>query len=206
MNSMETRITKYFDERPEMVEERIEEVRRKIAAVIEKNQAEILKDFQGAFIEVFQKGAKMQEAGKKTAIAYVCISILRSSLLTKTYQLRIDLYGSDGYFDRAECEGHWNVGFVFEWLEEDINYFTKCARKKLVRIQDAEMILFMQDYQEQYFDLLEDFCAEHIAKILELPSWKKLKREAQVQISYGEFLDQGTLLQIENNEVNEGEE
>lgn len=200
---MDTRITEYFDERPELVEERIEEARQIIADEIEKNRVKISKQFQHAFDEVYQKAAGMQKAGKKEAIAYVCISILRSSLLTKTYQLRIDLYNSNLYLDRTECANYWDVGFAFQQLDNDIDYFTKCARKKIVRIQQAEILLYMQDYQEHYFDLLEEFCVEHIAGLLELPSWKALKKQAEIKFTYGEYLDKGVILKTDYNQINE---
>lgn len=206
MDSMENRITKYFDERPELVQARLEEVKGNIAAEIEKNWLTILKNFQDAFDEVFQKGTKMQKAGAKGAIAYVCIGILRSSLMTKTYQMRIDLYDKNLHMDQRECASPWAVDFLFKWLDEDVIYFTKCARQKLVRIQDAEMVIFMQEYQENYFDILETFCAQHIHDVIQIKSWGGLNKEAQVKFTFGEFLDQGIYLKIVDRPVDEGSE
>lgn len=191
---MKNRIKTYFVDNEEYVKTRIKEITDSIQKTIKENKEQILSGFQDAFDEAFQKGIRMQKTEEKGAIAYLCIGILRSSLLTKTYQLRIDLYDSNFYLDRVECEGYWDVGFAFQGLDDDMNYFTKCARKKLVRIQDAEMLIFMQEYQEHYFDILEGFCIENIAGILELPNWKALKKEAEVNFTYGEFLDKGVIL------------
>lgn len=201
---MKNRITKYFDERPELIEERIEQVRQNITDAIEKNSLGILKNFKNSFNDVFVKGAKMQKDREKGAIAYVCIEILRSSLLTRTYQLRIDLYDKNLHLDQRECASQWGVDFAFQWLDEDMNYFTKRAREKLIRILDAEMIIFMQHYQEHYFKILEEFCERHIQNILQLPSWEGLKKEETVKFTYGEFLDKGVYLEIVNSNLAEG--
>lgn len=193
---MKNRITEYFDKQPELVETRLEEISEKIAAVIEKNQSEILRDFQYAFNEAFQKGVEMQKAGEKGAIAYVCIAILRSSLLTKTYQMRLDLYDKNLHMDQWECASQWPVDFVFQWLDEDMTYFTRCARQKLVRIQDAEILTFMQEYQENYFDILEEFCSRHVQDVIQIASWSELNKEEQVKFTFGELLDKGVYLKI----------
>lgn len=194
VKNTKNRITKYFDENPNIVEARITENRLRIAAYIEENQRKVLKDFQGAFDAVFQAGTAMQKAGEKGAIAYVSLAILRSSIFSRERQLRIDLYDENACFDPHKCGGTWDVDFVYQRQAEDMVYFTKRAREELIRIQEAEMIIFMQNYLESYDDVVEEFCVQHIEDIVRLRSWEDLKKADKVKFTYGEFRDKAEIM------------
>lgn len=194
---MGNRITEFFEENIDYPRMRLAAVEEEIAEAIARSGGQFVEEFKAAFDDVFQRCVKMQAAGEKAPIAFVCVSKLRSSLMTKTYDVRIDLYDKNFYLDRSECAGKWRAAFAFEPIQEDCAYFTKCARTKLVRIQAAEMKIFLQEFQDVYFEILEEFCARHIKMISKLASWNAVMREEPVTFSFGDFLDAGVTLEID---------
>lgn len=191
---MENRVTACFKGKEELVQQRLDEAWKKAAADGAARPEVWAGGLRLALQLAMEKGRMLQAAGKKGAIAYVCVSPLRTSLLNGRFELRVDLYDKALYLDEAVCETYWEATALYSYFEADAAYFTKCARREVVRLLEAEMLEFLQAYGEAYFELLSGLCADCAAGIEQWECWRLLRRETTVQIAYGEYLDKGVLL------------
>lgn len=197
---MENRMMGYFEERTELVRARLEAVQ----ARFEAEGTVWAEGLRRALEAVLEKGAALQEAGRKGAGAYVCISFLRTSLLNGKFELRIDLYDEGMYMDESECEAYWEAEALAAYFAEDGAYFADCARRGVVRLLEAEVVDFLQEYGDAYFELLGAFCAEAVAGIEDWEAWKRLRWAALVRVTYGEYMDKGLLLRSIGEEEEDG--
>ena len=86
-------------------------------------ETEIIAGLQEKLQEVFQKAQQMQKVDRKGKICTMGVSYLQSSVLTGSYDLRIDLYDKEFYLDSAECCTYWKPAFITEYIQKDIKYF-----------------------------------------------------------------------------------
>ena len=86
-------------------------------------ETEILTGLEEKLQEVFQKAQQMQKADKKGKICTMGISYLQNSVLTGSYELRIDLYDKEFYLDSAECCTYWKPEFITRYLLKDVEHF-----------------------------------------------------------------------------------
>lgn len=200
---MENRMFAYFKERTDLVQQRLKEVRAKVAMDREAHSEAWGDALRSVLEQALEKGAALQVAGSKRAIAYLCISFLRTSLVRGKFELRVDLYDEDMYLDEAECAVYWNAAALYPYFEADVAYFTDCARQGLVRLLAAELDGFRLEYGDAYFELLGELCAEAVVDLETWESWQRLLRAKLVRITYGEYMDEGVLLR---NVGAEGEE
>lgn len=183
------RIKKYFQENKFYVDERRRETEVILQAELLRQAEALRKDFVGSFDRLFHCAAAAQQRGEKGAIAWVCVSYLRSSLLTKTNDLRIDAYDSDFYLDVRETAAYWSGDFVYRQLEPDIAYFIKAAREHLIRVSTGEIKFFMTDYFCHYADFLQSYCRRHLPEAMALESYRRMEKTAAIKFTFGEYLE-----------------
>ena len=80
-------------------------------------ETEIIAGLQEKLQEVFQKAQQMQKVDRKGKICTMGVSYLQSSVLTGSYDLRIDLYDKEFYLDSAECCTYWKPAFITEYIQ-----------------------------------------------------------------------------------------
>ena len=111
-------------------EEREETVRKKCMA----HKTEIYQDFAGIMCKGFGRCQKM---GKK--IKYIIVSILESSVLTKSYDMQIAFLDERMYLDEHPVCQYWTPMYIFSGVEEDMLFLKKKASEKVVRLKDYEL-------------------------------------------------------------------
>lgn len=188
------RIKKYFEEYPAYVTDRLAHTAEALNAKYGTEEKALAGAMAESFDRLFLRAADMQAREQKAEIAWVSVSYLRSSLLTETYDLRIDLYDANFYLDVNEVSGYWNGAFVYAYFREDMAYYTKMAREEMIRIMPGEMKAFMIGYSAHYQAFLRCFCRKHLPRITELPSYQKMQKAADIKFTFGEYLDKTTVI------------
>lgn len=161
-----------------------------LAVIQSKMQAEdVVEELLRAFDQIFIMAGKQQEAGEKEPVAFCNISYLRSSILTKSYDFLIALYDETMYFDPIETLGSWAPKWIMEFYENQVSYFRKEVRGKIVRVQDSELLEFERTLAGDYYKIVLGFLLEHLEEIQALESYQKLEKTADFKIQYGEYMD-----------------
>lgn len=129
-------------------------------------ETEIIAGLQEKLQEVFQKAQQMQKVDRKGKICTMGVSYLQSSVLTGSYDLRIDLYDKEFYLDSAECCTYWKPAFITEYIQKDIKYFKYNIHGKVPQIRTYEIQEFMDGYIINYLYLLAQFLEQIMPQIL----------------------------------------
>ncbi|BCJ92609.1 hypothetical protein acsn021_01780 [Anaerocolumna cellulosilytica] len=159
-----------------------------------KNRTEIDYNFVKAMDKLCEKCIQMQEKEEKGEIAVISIFYLKSSILMDKYQLQINLYNENFYLDRADLFGLWDITFLMKYFAEDIKSIYQKAVHHIARFSYADYQELKMQYAEAYHFILQKFCQERAAEVINLASYQAMKKWEQTIITYGGFMDKGVCI------------
>lgn len=164
-------------------------------------ETEILTGLEERLQEVFHKAQQMQKADRKGKICTMGISYLQSSVLTGSYELRIDLYDKEFYLDSAECCTYWKPEFITSYLLKDVEYFKNEIRFKVPQIKAYEIQQFIDGYLLNYMYLLVQFFQQIMPQFLNKTkmSFQEVAEES-MKVIFGEYMGKGIVVVGEKEE------
>ena len=165
-------------------------------------ETEIIAGLQEKLQEVFQKAQQMQKVDRKGKICTMGVSYLQSSVLTGSYDLRIDLYDKEFYLDSAECCTYWKPAFITEYIQKDIKYFKYNIHGKVPQIRTYEIQEFMDGYIINYLYLLAQFLEQIMPQILckVRPAFREVMDDG-MHVIFGEYMGKGMIIVGETEEL-----
>ena len=164
-------------------------------------ETEILAGLEERLQEVFQKAQQMQKADRKGNICTMGISYLQSSVLTGSYELRIDLYDKEFYLDSAECCTYWKPEFITGYLSKDVEYFKNEIRFKVTQIKAYEIQQFIDGYVLNYMYLLAQFFQQILPQVLDkTKTLFQQVAEENMTVIFGEYMGKGIVVAGEKEE------
>lgn len=164
-------------------------------------ETEIIAGLQEKLQEVFQKAQQMQKVDRKGKICTMGVSYLQSSVLTGSYDLRIDLYDKEFYLGSAECCTYWKPAFIARYLLKDVEYFKNVIRFKVPQIKAYEIQQFIDGYLLNYMYLLVQFFQQILPQVLD--KTKTLFQEVaeeNMSVTFGEYMGKGIVVVGEREE------
>lgn len=173
----------------------------KLMKSYKEEEAKILAELKERLKEVFEKAQQLQEEAAKGKICTMAFSSLQSSVLTESYELRIDLYDKELYLDSAECCTYWRPEFITKYLLKDTEYFKNKICMKIPQIKSYEIQQFIDGYVLNYRYLLVQFFQQILPQVLE--DIKKVfpeTAEENMTVIFGEYMGKGIVVFGEKEE------
>ena len=164
-------------------------------------ETEIIAGLQEKLQEVFQKAQQMQKVDRKGKICTMGVSYLQSSVLTGSYDLRIDLYDKEFYLAKAECCTYWKPEFITKYLLKDVEYFKNEIRFKVPQIKSYEIQQFIDGYLLNYMYLLVQFFQQILPQVLsKAKTLFQEVAEENMTVIFGEYMGKGIVVVGEKEE------
>lgn len=177
MNRIEN-ILEYIEPKlKEKVLENKEEIRKEIL----KNKEEITNEFINKIINLIRKKESIDEV-------YIIISPLKSSIITKKYELVLGCYDENLYLDKEAIYDYFHIKYLFKNINKDVEEIKKEISKKFIRFLDFELREIILEYEYKYMELYLEYIKDILNEINNLETDKKVK------ILYGEYMDKALLL------------
>lgn len=143
--------------------ERWEEIKQKAYPILEerlrKNTDEIIQYYlqhnikiQAEFIEILYQGLK-ESKKKGKEIQYILLSMLNSSMITKSYEYQMAFYNQELYLDENPIYRYFKLKFLFDFFEEDMGYLKKKLANQIIRLQEYELNEIGKEYILNYYSL-----------------------------------------------------
>ncbi len=143
--------------------ERWEEIEKKAYPILEerikKNTDEIMNyylqhevEIQTEFIKTIFQGLKESKKRKKE-IQYILISMLNSSIVTKSYEYEMAFYDKRFYLDENPICLYFKLKFLFDFFEEDMKDLKKKLEGCVIRLQEYEVNEIGKEYVLNYYAL-----------------------------------------------------
>jgi hypothetical protein len=164
---------------------------------LEESSAALLLSMQNAF----ENAIALQRNDQKGEVHWICLSILRSSVLTGEFKLHIGVYDEMLYLDNCVTDTFWSPKRIARCFTDDIAYLRPRIKRQLARVQDYEIREFDMEYALGYFTLAGQIFQHTIPAILELPSFVEMRKSNTVQFTFGKYMDEGVELYDYRSEV-----
>lgn len=153
------------------------------------NRANIFKSFEDVWIHGI-----LQCIQKKKQVQHIVISILYSSSLTGSYELQIAFWNDRIYVEDNPVYEYWAPTFIFEQIEDDMQFFKKKIIAEVPRIKEYELESIRNAYILNHYFLVLILLMELIPAV---PKEKYIDMgilAEDVEISFGRYMEKTILL------------
>jgi len=191
---MKNRREQIFEYGSSVLAERFEANTQLIHQYYMQNREAIEQDFLNTYSRVFSDAIRLQAAGRKQPVKWICTSYLRSSILTGDPKFHISLYDAGFILDKTEIQGYWHTDFLFQPIRDDMSFLTRQLKKEFIRVMDYEIKDFSIQYAQLFFALAEYIHDDLASLLIELPCFLDMDKTAPVHFTFGEYLDRGRIV------------
>lgn len=151
------------------------------------------KEIMEQFCEKLQEGVgKCIELNKE--VRYVVISILESSILTKTYDLQIAFYDDRLYLDEKAVYIYWLPSFIFAHIADDMAAFQKKASQTVIRIREYEIERVKRQYAVNHYYQVSVLLRKMLPEILKQERKELKVLTKKIDFLYGRYMERPMLL------------
>ncbi|MBW6409682.1 hypothetical protein [Clostridium weizhouense] len=147
---------------------------------------------------VCEKCISMQKDNLKGQVAYIYFSFLRSSIIKKKGEVRIDLYDENWFLDKQECSINIELDFLYNSLFELESNLKNRKMEYGRTITDMDVEYIILDEADKYHILAVEFLKQLVSKFIEFDSYKIMKKSSNIKILAGELMDSAEII-YENN-------
>lgn len=167
---------------------------------------QLVAQFVDCFSGYCDKIYQMQQQGKKGAIAYIHFSILRTNILLKNHEIRLDAYDENWYMDSVECSGCYPVGEFYSYLEEYGDIVEELRSKSMGKVSLAEAQKRLFEESNLYLFFVAELIRVGMRKVILTEAYQKIKRAPCFVVCIGGFLDRFDILYKEDHTVKDSKE
>lgn len=131
-----------------IVEERgVNDIKKTIES-IDANASKLLTDLRTALSSCDNQAALHRDKDDKGETEFIALSFLDSSILTGTYDLRIDFYDDSFINDIAEASAYFPYSHLIPFYQESVEAIQVEAAKLFVRFMDYERDALAWKYKD----------------------------------------------------------
>lgn len=173
---------------------------------VKQNFDDLAEQFVTCFEEYCRKIIIMQQKERKGRIGFIHLSVLRTSILAKRHQIRLDAYDEKWYLDRNECSGVYDVSAFYQGLDELADLLEQARQQSLGRITFAEVQSTLFEESNKYLLFVAELVRVAIKKAVETESFQQMKRAEQCMVCIGGYQDRVDVLYKEDRTVKDAKE
>lgn len=156
-----------------------------------------LGDYQSSFEKAVEEAVSqtlvLQEFQNKGEIRYLYFSFLLSNSLSGETLVKIDCGGELGAADVNEIDCYWNYGNLFDYIDEDVQYFEKELKKTIPRMKEYEIHELKTAYLIANYRTLEEI----LKYFIRFGSVKKIIspiKNRTIHVLYGPYLAESEVI------------
>ena len=150
--------------------------------------------------ELFKMLADQQGAGLKGSLRYITMSFLQSGVVAETYELATACHTADLYMDETETETYWQMGFLRDMVNRDMERIVPRLHREIFQIRDYEIEEFRFHHAMNYLALLLPFFSQVVHRVFALPAFLAVQKEEQVDVTFGSYMEEAFTLARYNQE------
>lgn len=180
------------------LERKGKELATEMDAYVSEHFEELAEKFVKCFSEYCDEIAAMQREGKKGAIAYIHFSVLRTNILLKKHEIRIDAYDENWYLDSVECSCNYPVEEIYSYLEKYGDCVEALWKKTqgVNKLADVNKKIF--DMSNMYLFYVAELIRIGMKRIKNTDSYSGFKRADCFIVGIGGFMDRFDILYKED--------
>lgn len=127
----------------------IHRLQEKVDRQFRNDKEVLLQPIIHAFEQLFANIHEQQEQGRLAPVAFIHLSLLRTSLLENKFTYLLEAYGETWYFDWTQCTAQYEADWLCEAMFE-LKQTLEKERKPYISIQAADIRVIMQQTVIQF--------------------------------------------------------
>lgn len=173
---------------------------------VKSNFDKLVEDFLESFCSYCDKIYKMQQQGKKGAVCYIHFSVLRTNILLRKHEIRLDAYDENWYMDLEECSGSYAAGEIYSYLDEYGELLEELRRESpgMVSLAKAQERIFSES--RIYLFYVAELIRAGMKKAVQTEAYQRIRRGDCFVVCIGGFLDKFDILYKEDHRVKDSRE
>ncbi len=188
------------------LERKSKELATSLDNYIKSHFEQLLDGFVDCFSGYCNKIYQMQQQGEKGAIAYIHFSVLRTNILLKKHEIRMDAYDESWYLDTVECSGSYPVGEIYTYLERYGDVVEELRSKAMGKVSLAEAQKKVFTESRLYLFFVAELIRVGLRKVVQQESYQRIKRASCFVVCIGDFMDRFDILYKEDSTVKDAKE
>ncbi len=172
----------------------------------QKYRDEFVPDFLESFRQICLKTKLMQEYNGKGKVRYITYSFLRTSLMERKPVYLVEALNKEMFFDTVECSIEYYPEWLFKFidgLERELEEKRKLYMNLIIPCDIESFILKVVGNFNMYMVKLARYS---MPKAIEIPEYKEIAVDEEVEIRVGEYMDFGTTVHKEDRRVKDSNE
>ena len=157
--------------------------------------------FVDCFSRYCDKIYQMQQQGEKGAIAYIHFSVLRTNILLKKHEIRLDAYDENWYMDSVECSGFYPVGEFYSYLEEYGDMVEELRSKSMGKVSLAQAQERVFAESNLYLFFVAELIRVGMRKAIRTEAYERIAKAPCFMVCIGGFMDRFDILYKEDHTV-----
>ncbi|MDR0489991.1 MAG: hypothetical protein LBH28_01925 [Oscillospiraceae bacterium] len=150
----------------------------------------LLKDLKAALLSCNEQAASWRRKGEKGETAFIALSFLDTSILTGSYDLRIDFYDDNFLGDIAESCAYFPYVHLIPFYHESTEAICAMAVKRFIRLMDYERDAIAWKYKtEVLYKMVMTTCSLCLLHPEMAGFWPSLAVSENCVFTFGRLLD-----------------
>lgn len=135
-----------------------------------------------------------ESSGGRKKAASLGITYFLSSIVTKTYELKLSLLGEEFLLEEEPVQIIWKPLYFFEHFEEDMSLIIKQLRSRFPRLCRAEEDAIRLKCADYYLAAVCKLCRDMVGEIMGSNELRKLCKTDDFFLFFGKFQGEGEKL------------
>lgn len=173
---------------------------------IKAHMEELIEQFADCFLNYCRQIYQMQQQGCKGAIAYIHFSILRTNILLKKHEIRLDAYDENWYLDTVECSGSYPVERFYSYLEEYGDAVEEFRIKSIGKVSLAEAQKRVFEESNLYLFFIAELIRVGMRRVIKTEEYQRINRASCFVVCIGGFMDRFDILYKEDDTEKDSKE
>ena len=164
--------------------------RENVNKAYDSNKDKYIFDFLQVMDDLLLKSVELQQEDKLKKLKYIWINCLRVSVETECYRYVIKAYDENIYLNNNVANVEYVPEYYLNYIEEDKEVIEKTVMRKIIRAKQYEVKDIQKWYiWENYIQEIPREMEEAVERIKELSGYKKIDKDTEVIICYGELFE-----------------
>ena len=164
--------------------------RENVNKAYDSNKDKYIFDFLQVMDDLLLKSVELQQEDKLKKLKYIWINCLKVSVETERYRYVIKAYDENIYLNNYEANVEYVPEYYLNYIEEDKEIIEKTVMRKIIRAKQYEVKDIQKWYiWENYIQEIPREMEEAVERIKELSGYKKIDKDTEVIICYGELFE-----------------
>lgn len=163
-----------------------------------RNQVNLITAFENSFRDLCLLILDMQKKQEKDPIGYIHYSLMRTSILKRTYQYRVEAYSNKWYLDDVECMIPYDVSWAYGLVTSMIESLEEKQKQYMGLLNSSDVEYMVLGAVEFFHQFVVSLIRSAVHRVVQSPEYQAIYKADRLAIRIGEYKDSSEAIFIDD--------